>query len=65
MALKKRGKTAHTHSLSTGGGPAEPGTTGWGEAGQEKELIGWPQRAKYHQTSTSLARQPFGLSRRL
>ena len=62
MALKKRGKTWHCHFVVNGQRFRQSlGTTDWREAqAKEKELIGEAQAGKLHQTSTSLARQPFG-----
>lgn len=62
MALKKRGKTWHCHFVVNGQRFRQSlGTTDWREAqAKEKELIGQAQEGKLHQTSTSLARQPFG-----
>ena len=62
MSLKKRGKTWHCHFVVNGQRFRQSlGTTDWREAqAKEKELIGQAQEGKLHQTSTSLARQPFG-----
>jgi integrase len=62
MAIKKRGKTWHCHFVVNGQRFRQSlGTTDWREAqAKEKELIGQAQEGKLHQTSTSLARQPFG-----
>jgi integrase len=62
MALKKRGKTWHCHFVVNGQRFRQSlGTSDWREAqAKEKELIGEAQAGKLHQTSTSLARQPFG-----
>jgi integrase len=64
MALKKRGKTWHCHFAVNGQRFRQSlGTTDWREAqSKEKELIAEAQAGKLHQTSTSLARQPFGLA---
>lgn len=61
MALKKRGKTWHCHFVVNGQRFRQSlETTDWREAqAKEKELIGEAQAGKLHQTSTSLARQPF------
>ena len=62
MALKKRGKTWHCHFVVNGQRFRQSlETTDWREAqNKEKELIADAQAGKLHQTSTSLARQPFG-----
>jgi integrase len=62
MALKKRGKTWHCHFVVNGQRFRQSlGTTDWREAqAKEKELIAEAQAGKLRQTSTSLARQPFG-----
>lgn len=64
MALKKRGKTWHCHFVVNGQRFRQSlGTTDWREAqAKEKELIAQASEGKLHQTSTSLARQPFGLA---
>jgi hypothetical protein len=64
VALKKRGKTWHCHFVVNGKRFRQSlGTTDWREAqSKEKELIAEAQAGKLHQTSTSLARQPFGLA---
>jgi integrase len=64
VALKKRGKTWHCHFVVSGQRFRQSlGTTDWREAqAKEKELIAAAQEGKLHQTSTSLARQPFGLA---
>lgn len=61
MALKKRGKTWHCHFVVNGQRFRQSlETTDWREAqAKEKELIADAQAGKLHQTSTSLARQPF------
>jgi integrase len=62
MSLVKRGKTWHTHFVVNGQRFRQSlGTTDWREAQtKEKELIGQAMEGKITQTSTSLARQPFG-----
>jgi hypothetical protein len=64
MALKKRGKTWHCHFVVNGATiPAVTWTTDWREAqAKEKELIAQASEGKLSHTSTSLARQPFGLA---
>jgi integrase len=64
MALKKRGKTWHCHFVVNGQRFRQSlETTDWREAqGKEKELIAAASEGKLHQTSTTLARQPFGLA---
>jgi len=64
MALKKRGKTWHCDFVVNGQRFRQSlETTDWREAqAKEKELIAQAQEGKLHQTSTSLARQPFGLA---
>ncbi|MGA3126065.1 MAG: site-specific integrase [Candidatus Korobacteraceae bacterium] len=64
MALKKRGRTWHCHFVVNGQRFRQSlGTTDWREAqNKEKELIAQASEGKLHQTSTSLARQPFGLA---
>jgi integrase len=64
MALKKRGKTWHTHFVVNGQRFRQSlATTDWREAqAKEKELIAQASEGKLHQTSTTLARQPFGLA---
>ena len=64
MALKKRGKTWHCHFVVNGQRFRQSlETTDWREAqAKEKELIAQASEGKLHQTSTSLARQPFGLA---
>ena len=54
---------AHTFRCQRATIPAEPWNNGW-ERGtsQEKELIAAASEGKLHQTSTSMARQPFGLA---
>lgn len=61
MALKKRGKTWHCHFVVNGQRFRQSlETTDWREAqAKEKELIAAASEGKLHQTSTSLARQPF------
>ena len=62
MSLKKRGKTWHCHFVVNGQRFRQSlDTTDWREAqAKEKELIGEAQAGKLRQTSTTLARQPFG-----
>jgi integrase len=62
MALVKRGKTWHCHFVLNGQRFRQSlGTKDWREAqNKEKELIGQAMEGKLTQTSTSLARQPFG-----
>src|SRR5215469_11826382 len=62
MALHKRGKTWHCHFVVNGQRFRQSlETTDWREAqSKEKELIGQAMEGKITQTSTSLARQPFG-----
>ncbi len=62
MALVKRGKTWHCHFVVNGQRFRKSlGTTDWREAqSKEKDLIGQAMEGKLTQTSTSLARQPFG-----
>jgi hypothetical protein len=62
MALKKRGKTWHCHFVVNGQRFRQSlGTKDWREAqSKEKELIGQAMEGKLTQTSTTLARQPFG-----
>jgi integrase len=64
MALKKRGKTWHCHFVVNGQRFRQSlETTDWREAqAKEKDLIAQASEGKLHQTSTSLARQPFGLA---
>jgi hypothetical protein len=64
MALKKRGKTWHCHFVVNGQRFRQSlETKDWREAqAKEKELIAAASEGKLHQTSTSLARQPFGLA---
>lgn len=64
VALKKRGKTWHCHFVVNGQRFRQSlGTTDWREAqAKEKELIAQASEGKVHQTSTTLARQPFGLA---
>ena len=62
MSLKKRGKTWHCHFVVNGQRFRQSlDTTDWREAqAKEKELIAAASEGKLHQTSTTLARQPFG-----
>src|SRR2546422_5800489 len=62
MALFKRNKTWHCHFVVNGQRFRQSlGTKDWREAqAKEKELIGQATEGKLTQTSTSLARQPFG-----
>lgn len=62
MSLKKRGKTWHCHFVVNGQRFRQSlETTDWREAqAKEKELITQASEGKLHQTSTTLARQPFG-----
>src|SRR5262252_959309 len=62
MFLVKRGKTWHCHFVVNGQRFRQSlGTKDWREAqAKEKELIGEAMEGKLTQTSTSLARQPFG-----
>ena len=62
MALVKRSKTWHTHFVVNGQRFRQSlGTKDWREAqAKEKELIGQAMEGKITQSSTSLARQPFG-----
>ena len=64
MSLKKRGKTWHCHFVVNGQRIRQSlETTDWREAqAKEKELIAQASEGKLHQTSTSMARQPFGLA---
>src|SRR5215467_13800811 len=64
MALTKRGKTWHCHFVVNGQRFRQSlGTKDWREAqAKEKELIGQATEGKLTQTSTTLARQPFGLA---
>jgi integrase len=64
MALKKRGKTWHCHFVVNGQRFRQSlETTDWREAqAKEKELIAAASEGKLHQTSTTMARQPFGLA---
>jgi integrase len=64
MALKKRGKRWHCHFVVNGQRFRQSlETTDWREAqAKEKELIAAASEGKLHQTSTTLARQPFGLA---
>jgi integrase len=62
MALVKRGKTWHCHFVVNGQRFRQSlGTKDWREAqAKEKALIGQAMEGRITQTSTSLARQPFG-----
>jgi len=62
MALKKRGKTWHTHFFVDGQRFRQSlETSDWREAQKkEKELIAKASEGKLAQNSTTLARQPFG-----
>jgi integrase len=62
MALVKRGKTWHCHFVVNGQRFRQSlGTKDWREAqAKEKELIRQAMEGKLTQTSSSLARQPFG-----
>lgn len=62
MSLTKRGKTWHCHFVVNGQRfRSSLHTTDWREAqAKEKDLIGQATEGKLTQTSTSLARQPFG-----
>jgi len=62
MALKKRGKIWHCHFVVNGQRFRQSlETTDWREAqAKEKELIAAASEGKLHQTSATLARQPFG-----
>ena len=62
MALTKRGKTWHTHFVVNGQRFRQSlGTTDWRNAqSKEKDLIADAREGKLTQTSSSLARQPFG-----
>jgi len=62
MALHKRNKNWHTHFVVNGQRfRCSLHTTDWREAqAKEKELIGQAMEGKLTQTSSSLARQPFG-----
>jgi integrase len=64
MALKKRGKTWHCHFVVNGQRFRQSlGTTDWREAqSKEKELVAQASDGKLTHTTTSLARQPFGLA---
>jgi integrase len=64
MALKKRGKNWHCHFVVNGQRFRQSlDTTDWREAqAKEKELIGRASEGKLHQTSSTLARRPFGLA---
>jgi integrase len=61
MSLTKRGKTWHCHFVVNGQRFRQSlGTTDWRDAqAKQKELIAQAQEGKLHQTSTSIARQPF------
>jgi integrase len=62
MALLKRGRTWHCHFVVNGQRfRSSLHTTDWREAqASEKDLIGQATEGKLTQTSTTLARQPFG-----
>jgi hypothetical protein len=62
MSLLKRGKTWRCHFVINGQRFRQSlRTKDWREAqAKEKELIGQAMEGKVTQTSTSLARQPFG-----
>src|SRR6516225_710548 len=62
MALHKRGKTWHCHFVVNGQRFRQSlGTKDWREAqSKEKELIRQAMEGKLTQTSSALARQPFG-----
>src|SRR6266852_1811066 len=62
MSLVKRGKTWHTHFFVDGQRFRQSlETSDWRKAqASEKELIGQATEGKLTQTSTALARQPFG-----
>jgi len=62
MSLTKRGKTWHCHFVVNGQRFRQSlGTKDWREAqSKEKELIGQAMEGKLTQTSSSLARLPFG-----
>jgi len=64
MALKKRGKTWHTHFVVNGQRFRQSlNTTDWREAqAKEKDLIADAREGKLTQTASSLARQPFELA---
>ena len=64
MSLKKRGKTWHCHFVVNGQRFRQSlGTTDWREAqAKEKELVAQASEGKLSHTSTSLARQPFGVA---
>ena len=64
MALKKRGKTWHCHFVVNGQRfRLSLETTDWREAqAKEKELIADAREGKLVHTSSSVARQPFGLA---
>jgi integrase len=64
MALKKRGKTWHTHFVVNGQRFRQSlNTTDWREAqAKEKELVTQASAGKLSHTTTSMARQPFGLA---
>ena len=64
MALKKRGKTWHCHFVVNGQRFRQSlETTDWREAqSKEKDLIADAREGKLTQTSSSMARQPFGLA---
>jgi len=62
VALVKRGKTWHCHFVVNGQRFRQSlRTRDWREAqAKEKELIGQATEGKLTQSSTTLARQPFG-----
>src|SRR5580700_6141402 len=64
MSLVKRGRTWHCHFVVNGQRFRQSlDTKDWREAqAKEKELIAAASEGKLHQTSTTLARQPFGLA---
>ena len=64
MSLTKRGRTWHCHFVANGRRFRQSlGTTDWREAqAKEKELIAAASEGKLSHTTTSLARQPFGLA---
>jgi len=64
VSLVKRGKAWHCHFVVNGQRFRQSlGTKDWREAqAKEEELIGQAMEGRIAQTSTSLARQPFGLA---
>jgi integrase len=64
MALTKRGKTWHTHFVVNGQRFRQSlATTDWREAqAKEKELVAQASDGKLSHTTTSIARQSFGLA---